>query len=59
MTPQDCVATRLYLSELPNSRQLERHVDKAVPETEVWVVEIPDHLTQFNGNEFLGDKEDI
>ena len=59
MILKDCVATRLYASALLDFRQLNPHVDKTVWETDVWVAEIPDHLIQFNGDEFCGPKEEI
>lgn len=27
-------------------------------ETEVWLAEIPDHLIHFNGDQFLGSRDD-
>ena len=57
VAPQDCGATRQYLNALPDFRQLKRHVDKTFTVTEVWVVEIPDHLIRFNRDKFLGPRE--
>ena len=57
VTLKDCIATRLYVSVFPDFRQIKQHVDKIASETEVWVAEIPDHLIHFNGDKFLGPRE--
>ena len=57
-TLTDCFATRLYVSAFPDFRQFKQHVDKIAWETEVWIAEIPDHLIHFNGDKFLGPRED-
>ena len=58
VTLKDCVATQLYVSAFPDFRQFKQHVDKIAWETEVWIAEIPDHLIHFNGDKFLGPKQD-
>ena len=54
---KDCVATRVYVSAVPDFRQFKQHVDKIAWETEVWIAEIPDHLIHFNGDKLLGPRE--
>ena len=58
-TLRGCVATRVYVSAFPDFRQFKRHVDKIAWETEVWIAEISDHLIHFNGDKFLGPREDL
>ncbi len=58
VTLEDCAATRVYVSAFPDFRQFKQHVDNIAWETEVWISEIPDHLIHFNGDKFLGPKED-
>ncbi len=54
---RDCVAGRLYVSAFLDFRQFRRHVDQIAWETEVWVAEIPDHMIHFNGDKFLGPRD--
>ena len=54
---KNCTATRIYVSAFPDFRQFRRHLDNIAWETEVWVAEIPDHLIHFNGDKFLGPRE--
>ena len=56
---KDCVAPRVYVSAFPDFRQFKQHVDKIAWETEVWIAEIPDHLIHFNGDRFLGPRENL
>ena len=58
-TLKDCTATRLYVSAFPDFRQFRRHLDNIAWETEVWVAEIPDHLIHFNGDKFLGPRNNL
>ena len=59
VTLKDCVAVRVYVSAFPDFTQFKQHVDKIAWETEVWVSEIPDHLIHFNGDKFLGPRENV
>ena len=54
---RDCTATRIYVSAFPDFRQFRQHLRHIAWETEVWVAEIPDHMIHFNGDKFLGPKE--
>ena len=57
LTLKDCVAMRLYVSAFPDFKRFKIHVEAIAWETEVWIAEIPDHLIHFNGDTFLGPKE--
>ena len=57
VTLKDCTARRLYVSAFPDLKQFKRHLEEIAWETEVWIAEIPDHLIHFNGDRFLGPKE--
>ena len=57
VTLKDCGAARLYVSAFPDLRQFKQHVDKIAWETEVWIAEFPDHLIHFNGDKFLGPRQ--
>ena len=58
VTLQECNARRVYVSAFPDFQQFKRHVDNIAWETEVWIAEIPDHLIHFNGDKFLGPREE-
>jgi len=55
---KDCPAGRVYVSSFPDFNEFKRHLTGIAWETEVWVAEIPDHLIHFNGDRFLGPRED-
>jgi type II restriction enzyme len=51
---KSCTAERIYVSAFPNFKEFRRHIDNIAWETEVWIVENPDHMIHFNGDKFLG-----
>jgi len=53
MTKQ-CTAPRIYVSVFKDRRELRKWLLAISWETEVWLVESPDHLIHFDGEKFLG-----
>lgn len=51
---QNCTAPRIYVSAFKNRASFREWVLEISWETEVWLVESPDHLIHFNGEKFLG-----
>lgn len=51
---RSCTAERIYVSAFPDFKEFRRHIDDIAWETEVWIVENPDHMIHFNGDKFLG-----
>lgn len=51
---RSCTAERIYVSAFPHFKEFRRHIDNIAWETEVWIVENPDHMIHFNGDKFLG-----
>lgn len=51
---RSCSAERIYVSAFPDFKEFRRHIDNIAWETEVWIVENPDHMIHFNGAKFLG-----
>ena len=44
----------VYVTAFPDLRELRRHIQSLAWETEVWVVDTPDHMIHFDGERFLG-----
>lgn len=49
-----CKADRVYVSAFHDFGEFKKHVSNVAWETEVWIVEMPDHMIHFNGDKFLG-----
>ncbi|MHB8277516.1 MAG: BsuBI/PstI family type II restriction endonuclease [Candidatus Humimicrobiaceae bacterium] len=49
---KDCKAKRVYISAFPDFKEFKKHIDNIAWETEVWILEKPEHLIHFNGNKF-------
>lgn len=50
---KDCKAGRVYVSAFPDFAEFKKHTSNIAWETEVWLVEVPDHMIHFNGDRFL------
>jgi len=48
-----CPARMIFVSAFPNFREFRKHMRKIAWETEVWIVEEPDHMIHFDGEKFL------
>lgn len=46
----------VYVSAFPDLTEFRKHLKHIAWETEVWIVEMPDHLIHFNGDRFLGPR---
>ena len=53
---KDCKAGRVYVSAFPDFAEFKKHTSNIAWETEVWLVEVPDHMIHFNGDRFLGPR---
>ncbi len=51
---KDCKIGKVYVSAFPDFKEFKKHTNDIAWETEVWLVEIPDHMIHFNGDKFLG-----
>jgi type II restriction enzyme len=47
----------IYVSAFPDMAEFRKHMRDIAWETEVWIVEIPDHMIHFNGDRFLGPRK--
>lgn len=53
---KDCKAGKVYVSAFPDFSEFKKHSSKIAWETEVWLVDVPDHMIHFNGDKFLGPR---
>lgn len=51
-----CKVGKVYVTAFPDLKEFKRHTNDIAWETEVWLVEIPDHMIHFNGDKFLGPR---
>jgi hypothetical protein len=54
---KNCTAGRIYVSAFPDFAEFKRHTARLAWETEVWIVEHPDHMIHFNGDKFFGPRQ--
>ena len=51
-----CTAGKIYVSAFPDFAEFKRHTRNLAWETEVWIMEHPDHRIHFNGDKFIGPR---
>ena len=51
---KNCKVGKVYVTAFPDFSEFKRHSNNIAWETEVWLMEAPDHLIHFNGDKFLG-----
>mgnify|MGYP001186355099 CR=1 FL=1 len=51
-----CKAGKVYVSAFPDFAEFKKHSTKIAWETEVWVVDFPEHMIHFNGDRFMGPR---
>lgn len=52
----DCKAGKIYVSAFPDFSEFKRHTNNIAWDTEVWIMEFPEHMIHFNGDRFLGPR---
>ena len=53
---KDCTAGKVYVSAFPDFKEFKKHTADIAWETEVWLMDFPDHLIHFNGDRFMGPR---
>jgi hypothetical protein len=53
---RNCTAGKIYISAFPDFAGFKRHTADLAWETEVWIMEHPDHMIHFNGDKFIGPR---
>jgi len=48
-----CPAKRIFVSAFPDFKVFRKHMEMIAWETEVWIVEVPDHIIHYDGEKFL------
>jgi hypothetical protein len=49
-------AELIYVTAFPDRTEFRRHMADIAWETEVWLMDAPDHMIHFNGNKFFGPR---
>ena len=50
----NCKLGKVYVTAFPDFVEFKKHSGQIAWETEVWIVENPDHMIHYNGNKFFG-----
>ncbi|HXR84698.1 MAG TPA: BsuBI/PstI family type II restriction endonuclease [Hanamia sp.] len=53
---KNCKAGKVYVTAFPDFAEFKKHSTKIAWETEVWVVDFPEHMIHFNGDRFIGPR---
>jgi len=53
---KDCKAGKIYVSAFPDFSEFKKHTNNIAWDTEVWIVEFPEHMIHFNGDRFIGPR---
>jgi len=50
---KNCKSTKIYVSAFPDFSEFKKHMSSISWDTEIWIMEHPDHMIHFNGDKFL------
>lgn len=53
---KNCKSGKVYVSAFPDFAEFKKHSTHIAWETEVWVVDFPEHMIHFNGDRFMGPR---
>lgn len=53
---EECEAGKIYVSAFPDFSEFKKHTNDIAWDTEVWIMEFPEHMIHFNGDRFLGPR---
>lgn len=53
---KNCKAGKIYVSAFPDFSEFKKHTTEIAWDTEVWIMEFPEHMIHFNGDRFLGPR---
>jgi len=51
-----CKAGKVYVTAFPDFTEFKKHLNDIAWETEVWIMDAPDHMIHYNGDRFLGPR---
>ncbi|NOU46999.1 MAG: restriction endonuclease [Bacteroidales bacterium] len=52
-----CKLGKVYVSAFPDFREFKKHTAEIAWETEVWIMDFPEHMIHFNGDRFMGPRQ--
>lgn len=53
---KNCKVGKVYVTVFPDMSEFKKHSNSIAWETEVWLMEVPDHMIHFNGDRFMGPR---
>ncbi len=53
---KNCSAGKVYVTAFPDFTEFKKHSKEIAWETEVWIMDMPDHMIHFNGDKFVGPR---
>ena len=53
---KNCRVGKIFVTAFPNFTEFRKHTPEIAWETEVWLVDIPDHMIHYNGDKFFGPR---
>lgn len=53
---KDCKVGKVYVTAFPDMSEFKKHSSHIAWDTEVWLMEVPDHMIHFNGDRFMGPR---
>ena len=53
---KECKVGKVYVTAFPDMTEFKKHSNYIAWETEVWLMEVPDHMIHFNGDRFMGPR---
>ena len=53
---KNCKAGKIYISAFPDFKEFKKHTNNIAWDTEVWIMDFPEHIIHFNGDRFFGPR---
>lgn len=53
---KDCNVGKVYISAFPDFKEFKKHTADIAWDTEVWLMDSPEHMIHFNGDRFIGPR---
>ena len=53
---KDCKVGKVYVTAFPDMKEFKKHSNNIAWETEVWLMDMPDHMIHFIGDRFMGPR---
>lgn len=53
---KDCKVGKVYVTAFPDMGEFKKHSSNIAWETEVWLMDVADHMIHFNGDRFMGPR---